>query len=225
MADQTARQPQGISSTGPQEPMSSDHVLTTTRSVRRRLDLRRPVPRKMIEECVGVAVQAPSGGSREDWRFIAVDEPTIRAQLAEVYRDAFVEQYGTEADPSPAALCMNSNVMTSARYLAANLEKVPVLVLPCRDLPAPTRREDQAGFWASIHPAAWSFMLAARSRGLASTYTSRALAREEGVAAILRIPYPYVTIAGIMAVAFPDSSNFRPAKRRPAAEVLSWNVW
>jgi nitroreductase len=201
-----------------------DLVLTTTRSVRKRMDLDRPVDRRIIETCIELALQAPSGADRQDWSFIAIDDPELRHRLAEIYRDGFVAQYGTRTSPSDAGRRLPAGVADSAHFLAENLARVPVLVIPARAAAAPIARAGQASFWASILPAAWSFMLAARSRALVTSYTARGLDREAEIATLLGVDYPGITQAGLIAVAHPDAQDFRPARRRPARDVLRWNL-
>ena len=200
-----------------------DYVLTTTRTVRRRLDLDRRVPRRLIEQCLTLALQAPSGANRQDWRFVVLDEPSARTSVAAIYRRAFLAHYGEAQAPTQAGLDLGAGVAESARFLADNLARVPAIVVPYRLAPAPDQRSAQASFWASILPATWSLMLAARSRGLASAYLARGLDQEHEVASALGIPYPAATLAGLVAVAYPDSQDFRPARRTPLDDVLDWN--
>ena len=200
-----------------------DTVLTTTRSVRRRMDFDRPVERALVEQCLELALQAPSGGNRQDWIYVAVDNPAQRAALAEIYQASFRAHYGERSAPTVAGQQLPGPVRESAHFLADHLSRVPVIVVPARSAVAPTERAGQASFWASILPAAWSFMLAARSRGLVTSYTARGLDREAELAGVLGLPYPEVTQAGLIAVGHPDAQSFSPARRRPLAEVLSWN--
>jgi nitroreductase len=200
-----------------------DTVLTTTRSVRRRMDLDRPVERALVEQCLELALQAPSGANRQDWIYIAVDDAAQRAALAEIYRASFRARYGERSAPTAAGQQLPGPVSESAHFLADHLNRVPVIVVPARSALAPTERAGQASFWGSILPAAWSFMLAARSRGLATSYTARGLDREAELADVLGLPYPGVTQAGLIAVGHPDTQMFSPARRRPLTEVLSWN--
>jgi len=200
-----------------------DTVLTTTRSVRRRMDFDRPVERALVEQCLELALQAPSGGNRQDWIYVAVDNPAQRAALAEIYRASFRARYGERSAPTVAGQQLPGPVSESAHFLADHLSRVPVIVVPARSAVAPTERAGQASFWASILPAAWSFMLAARSRGLVTSYTARGLDRETELADVLGLPYPEVTQAGLIAVGHPDTQSFNPARRRPLAGVLSWN--
>jgi nitroreductase len=201
-----------------------DYVLSTTRTVRRRLDFTCDVDRLLVEECLQLALQAPSGANRQDWRFIAVDDADTKKRIGQIYRDCFLDRYGSADVPSEAGQRLPDNVADSARYLADNLHRVPVLVVPYRLAAAPETRSPQASFWASILPAAWSFMLAARSRGLATAYTARGLDKEQELAEVLGVDYPAATQAGVIAVARPDRPDFRPARRQPLSDVLSWNA-
>jgi nitroreductase len=201
-----------------------DYVLTTTRSVRRRMDFSRTVERELIEACLELALQAPSGANRQDWRFLAIDDPRLKQLIGEIYRAAFVGHYGRRGDPSAAGRGLPEQVADSAYFLAENLHRAPVLLIPMRLSAAPDSRAAQGSFWASILPAAWSFMLAARSRGLVTSYTARGLDREEEIAAAAAIPYPEVSQAGLIAVGYPDTQTFQPARRRPLKEVVQWNV-
>jgi nitroreductase len=200
-----------------------DYVLSTTRTVRRRLDFSRDVDRSLVEECLQLALQAPSGANRQDWRFIAVDDPATKSRMGQIYRKCFDSHYGSSDVPSEAGNRLPGNVADSARYLADNLHRVPMLVVPFRLAAAPETRSPQASFWASILPVAWSFMLAARSRGLATAYTARGLDKEQELAQVLGVDYPAATQAGVIAVAHPDRQDFRPARRQPLSDVLSWN--
>lgn len=194
-------------------------VLTATRAVRRRLDLERPLPRALLEECVDVATQAPAGGNRHRYRFVLVDDTGRRAALGEVYRRAFAAYL---EGPGVA----DGGVLESARHLAENLHRVPALVVPCmagRVESLATARE-QSGYWGSVYPAVWSFMLAARVRGLGTALTTMHLRYEEECAGILGVPYGEVTQVCLLPVAYTLGSDFRSA-RRSGGPFGVWNAW
>jgi nitroreductase len=192
-----------------------DHLLSTTRAVRKRLDLTRPVPRPVIEECLRLAVQAPTGSNRQGWGWLVVTDEAKRAALADMYRRSF-GPYMSRATGE------RGRVAQSAVWLAERLEQVPVHVIPCiRDH---TGGASGSGLWASIYPAVWSFQLALRSRGLGSVLTTLHLAYEEEAAALLGIP-DGVAQAGLLPVAFYTGDDFKPAKRRPVEEVTYWEEW
>ncbi len=209
----------------------ADRLLTTTRSVRRRLDLRRPVPPELIERCIDVALQAPTGSNAQGWHFVVVTDAEKRAGLARLYKRGFDlytsgqlagrPEYPTH-DPRAAQL---PRVLASATYLAEHLHEVPVHVLPCIE-----GRVEQAGplaqasFYGSILPAAWSFMLAARARGLGSAWTTLHIMFEQEAAALLGIP-PSVTQAALLPVAYYTGGDFKPAKRLPSRQQTHWNSW
>ncbi len=208
--------------------MELDQALTTTRTVRKRLDLSRPVERGVVEECLSLALQAPNGSNRQLWRWILIDDPALRTQVAEIYR-AGLDGYaasGVSADKpvvadrsSPEVIRMSASVM----HLRDHLEQVPVLVLPL----LAGRTDDasvfyQASMWGSVIPAVWSFMLALRSRGMGSAWTTIHLHKEAEMAQLLGIP-PSYTQVGLFPVAYTIGTDFGLASRRPLREVASWN--
>lgn len=197
--------------------MLIDEALTTTRAVRRGVDLRRPVTRDVIEQCLRLAVHAPTGGGRQDWRFVGIDDPGLKHAVAEFYRSAS-EAYLKHAPPSTD--------VESARYLAQNLERIPVLLLACiRGRQSPSEHPARtASRYGSLYPAVWSFMLAARARGLATAFTTVHLAYEREVADLLGIPYDQVTQGCLVPVGY-AKRWFGATARRPAAEVTYWNHW
>jgi nitroreductase len=210
-------------------PLTPDELLTTTRTVRRRLDLTRDVPMELIRECLEIALQAPSGSNRQDWQWIVVRDAAQRAALGDVYRRA-VHAYLASAGAAgrlyaddPERAPVQQRVGDSVAYLGEHLGEVPVLVVPClrvRRLGA----GNQAGLWGSILPAAWSFMLAARARGLGTAWTTLHLAHEDEVAAILGLPSDIRT-AVLIPTGYFSGETFRPAARRPLDEVLHVDRW
>ncbi|BCO35781.1 nitroreductase [Mycobacterium heckeshornense] len=202
---------------------SVDELLTTTRAVRQRLDVTRPVRREVILDCVRLAMQAPTASNAQDWRWLVITDADKRAAIAEIYRSVGGEYLAhaaaTEADPQ------TRRVYRSALALTETLAQVPVHVIPCLQ-----RRFDEsdrlvaASAWASIIPAAWSFLLALRSRGLGSVWTTMHLAKEQQVAELLEIPAT-VTQAALFPVAYTIGTDFRPASRPPPQTVTFWNTW
>jgi len=200
-----------------------DHLLSTTRAVRKRLDLDRAVPPEVIDECLRLAVQAPTGSNSQGWRWLVVTDPDRRAALAELYRrswEPYVAMRAAEAadrEPSPTM----TRVASSAGFLADNLERVPVHVIPCI---YEQGRPQEAGLWGSIFPAVWSFQLALRSRGLGSSLTTLHLVYAQEAAELLGIP-DGVRQAALLPVAYFTGDDFRPAPRRPVDEITYWNTW
>ena len=209
----------------------TDHLLTTTRSVRKRLDLERPVDPAVVQECLEIAIQAPSGSNRQGYHFMVVTDAEKRRQVASYYAQSYQVYYQEvqsrrkvwkAGDPRGERA---DQVLDSATYLAGVLHRVPVFIIPCiqgrlQD-PSPAA---QAGFYGSILPAAWSLMLALRSRGLGAAWTTLHLAYEREVAAVLGIP-DSITQAALLPVAYYTGDDFRPAKRIPAAERTYWDEW
>ena len=200
-----------------------DRLLSTTRSVRRRLDLERPVEPAIVLECLRLAVQAPAAGNVELWRWMVVTDEGIRRQLADIYRRAGLDWL--ENALRMAETDQERRVYESAVHLAHVLERVPVHVIPCIigkiDPSQPGTAADVLG---SVIPAAWSFMLALRSRGLGSAWTTIHLANEEETRTLLGIPND-VTQVALLPVAHTIGAHFRPARRRPVEEVTFWNTW
>jgi nitroreductase len=202
---------------------SVDELLTTTRAVRKRLDLSRPVEREVILECLRLAVQAPTASNNQDWRWVVVTDADKRAAIAEIYNSVGAEylaqKANTEKDPQAR------RVYESATALTSTLADVPVYVIPCIE-----KRMDglplvaAASAWASIIPAAWSFLLALRSRGLGSVWTTLHLTKAREVAEILGIP-DGVTQVALFPVAYTIGTDFKPAQRPPVEEITSWNTW
>ena len=210
-------------------PLTPDELLTTTRTVRKRLDLTRDVPLNLVRECLEIALQAPSGSNRQGWDWVVVTDADRRAAIGDVYRRA-VERYLASpgfagrlfADDAERS-AVQRRVGESVRYLGEHMGKVPVLVLPClrvRSLPA----GNQAGLWGSILPAAWSFMLAARARGLGTAWTTLHLGYEAEVARILGMPED-VRQSVLIPTAYYTGGTFRPAHRGALDDVLHLDRW
>lgn len=212
--------------------LTPDEVLATTRAVRRRLDLERPVERGLVEECLALAQQAPNANDEESWRFVVITDAARRAAIAELYRDGwdrYEREEGnahTRVREDPAEIARWERQITSARHLLDHLHEVPVFVIPCvspRTDTAPI--VFQSAVWASIVPAAWSFMLAARVRGLGTCWTSGHLFVEREVAELLGIPFEEVMQAGLIPVAHTKGTDFRPARRAPLDTIVHWDAW
>ena len=213
-------------------PLTIDELLTTTRTVRKRLDLARPVEREVILDCLAIAQQAPTGSNRQHWHFVVVTDPEQRAALAKIYRKGY-EIYLTLPNavtnnvfPNRDHQAAQTRVADSIEYLVDHLHEVPVFVIPCL-VGRPEGRSfvAQSAMWGSIAPAAWSFMLAARSRGLGTAWTSFHLFFEEEAAQILKIPYDEVMQACLIPVAYTKGTDFKPGWRQSLEEIVSWNEW
>ena len=208
-----------------------DKLLTTTRSVRKRLDFTRPVEPEIIEECLEIAIQAPTGGNSQGWHFLVITDPDKKAQVGELYKQSFYiyarakdEQSYRKAE-SNISVEQSMRVAKSALYLANHMHEVPVMVMPCIENRVETLGTmAQAALYGSILPAAWSFMLALRSRGLGTAWTTLHLRYEAEIADILNIP-KNITQAALLPVAYYTGDDFQPAKRIPAKDVTFWNGW
>ena len=208
-----------------------DHLLTTTRSVRKRLDLTRPVEAAVLERCLEIALQAPTGSNAQGWHFLVVTDARKRAGLGELYRRAFDLYLSSQPtahspfsadDPRTTQL---PRVVDSANYLATHLHEVPVHVVACIE-----GRVEQAGplaqasMYGSILPAVWSLMLALRARGIGSAWTTLHLMFEQEAAALLGIP-AQMTQAALLPVAYYTGTDFKPAARLSAPGRTYWNTW
>jgi nitroreductase len=206
----------------------TDRLLSTTRAVRKRLDLEKPVPDAVLRECLELTLQAPTGSNKQGWRWIVVKDAGKRAALADLYR-AGAGNYLKEGEKLAEASgeAQNSRVFSSADYLAERLQDVPVHVIPCirvDHLPADPPRRVWPGLMGSIMPAVWSFQLALRSRGLGSCLTTLHLSKEAEVAELLGIPEGIMQV-GLLPVAYTIGTEFKPANRPPLDDVLHWDGW
>ncbi|MDJ0847481.1 MAG: nitroreductase family protein [Myxococcota bacterium] len=190
-------------------------LLSTTRSVRRRIDFERPVEPEVLEQCIDLATQAPTGAHAENWRFLVLTDPARKQAVADLYRRAL--EFWVSARGAP--------VKPAQQALADRLHEMPALVLVCAEgRPGQGSTALQVAFYGSILPAAWSLMLALRARGLGATWTTLHLVHEEEVAQALGIPED-VTQTVLLPVGYTRGAVLRPAARRPAREVTYWNRW
>jgi len=206
----------------------TDALLSTTRAVRKRLDLKKPVPEQVIRDCLELTLQAPTGSNRQGWRWVVVTDADKRAALADIYRrgaGAYLKESAEQAKAEGRG--QDGRVYDSAQYLADHLHEVPVHVLPCiraGHLPENPPRRVWPGLMGSIMPAVWSFQLALRARGLGSALTTLHLAHEDEAAALLGIPDGIMQV-GLLPVAYTIGTDFKPVKRPPLDTVLHWNQW
>lgn len=211
--------------------LTADEVLTTTRSVRKRLDFDRPVERAIVEECLEIALQAPSGSNSQGWHWVIVEDPAKRKAIADVYAANFAIYANAPArefevgDPRGEQM---GKVRDSAMFLTENFHRAPLLMIPCVEgrldnLPVFAT----ASIWGSLLPAVWSFMLALRERALGSAWTTIHLMGEgeKTVADICGIPFDKVTQGGLFPIAYTIGTDFKPAKRLPLDKVMHWDTW
>jgi len=202
----------------------TDRLLSTTRAVRRRLDLARPVPRELILDCVRLSQQAPTGSNSQGWRWLMVDDPDLRRGLAALYRKA-AEAYLTQARANLGeAELQTRRVYDSAFWLIDHLADVPVHAIPCLVGRAPEGPNIAgASYYGSIFPAVWSFQLALRSRGLGSALTTLHLFHEREAAELLGVDYEQLTQVALLPVAYTRGSDFKPAARPAPESITTWN--
>ena len=211
--------------------MDADHVLRTTRSVRLRLDFERPIDPAVIEECLEVALQAPTASNSQQWQWVVITDPDKISAVADIYRKSFQVLTDRPPEQRPAYGADDSRthqsekVTKSAMYLAAEMHRCPAMLIACingriEQLPATAH----AGVYGSILPGAWSFMLAARERGIGMAWTTIHLRHEADVAELLGIPDD-VTQTVLFPMAYFTGEDFKPAPRVPLSEVVHWNAW
>jgi nitroreductase len=211
-------------------PLTPDQLLTTTRTVRKRLDLSRPVPLALVRECLEMALQAPSGSNQQSWHWMVVTDPGQRAAVGEIYRQQVVRYAdsprfaGRLFADRPERAPVQHRIGESVLWLGEKMRDVPVLVIPCIRTGGPLEAVNQAGLWGSLLPAAWSYCLAARARGLGTAWTSLHLGREAEVAEILGIP-DGVHQGALIPTAYYTGEVFRPAPREPLDTVLHVDRW
>ena len=210
--------------------LGPDELLSTTRAVRKRLDFTRPVPDDLVRECVALALQAPSASNQVAMRFVVVRDRAMVAAIADVYEQCwqiyagspgFAGKIKRDTDELHA---QQQRVASSATYLAEHMAECPVLVLGCTT----TRRLEgvaaaqAASALGNIMPAMWSFMLAARARGLGTAWTTIHLMMEQAVADIVEIPYDTMQQACLTPLAFTKGTDFKPAIRPDPDTVIDW---
>lgn len=213
--------------------LSADEVLTTTRAVRKRMDFARPLALSTIEECLEIALQAPTGSNGQQWEWVVVTDPEKIAAIAALYQQGFAAYLEMEGSvrsiykgDDPGRIAQQERVTTSAQYLADNMHRCPALLIPV----LPMKLDGMPNFvsasvYAGIMPAAWSFCLAARERGIGTSWTSIHLMFEEQVAEILGIPFAESSQIALIAMAYTDGTDFKPATREPLAQSLHVNAW
>ena len=212
--------------------LDPDQLLSTTRAVRKRLDLTRAVDPALVRERIEVAAQGPTASNAQGWHFVVVTDPAKRSALAEFYREGFQLFYGDKdaalagmPQDDPAYLATQSRVVDSATYLAQHMDEVPVLVIPCVE----GRMEEgpvmlQAAIWGSLLPAAWSFCLAARARGLGTCWTTLHLIKEREAAELLGLP-DHIMQGALIPVAHALGTDFKPGPRRDLDRVIHVDGW
>ena len=214
--------------------LSCAELLTTTRSVRKRLDFARPVEREVVEGCLRQAFQAPNGSNQQTWNWVLVDDAATRQQMADIYRGGLADHLATPDRPGArtaapaddAAVAAVGRMSASVMYLIEHMQDVPLLLVPT----TAGRLEGsnvfhQASVWGSILPAVWNFMLSLRLQGIGSAWTTLSLYREREMAELLGIPFETNTQAGLFPIAYTIGTDFRSADRSRSEAAIRWNHW
>lgn len=221
----------------PQLDLSNDDLLATTRAVRKRLDFDRPLPMEVIEECLELAVQAPTGSNAQGWQFVFVTDPAKKVKIGEYYAQAwslyenmpFAIHNLNRGTGDQALEASQERSTSSAEYLAQNMARAPVLMIPCitarTDSAESSGVLSQASTWGSIIPATWNFLLAARARGVAGAWTTLHLMHEEAVAELLGIPFDEFMQVALIPLAYSKGTQFKRAYRPPVDQIMHVNSW
>ncbi len=210
--------------------LTPDEMLATTRAVRRRLDFERPVPRELLLECLELAAQAPTGGNRQGWQFLFITDPARKQVIADYYGQSY-DRYrslpGPLFDPTDIRAQRRERVIQSSDYLRRRMHEVPAMLIPLHEGRLPTEATTQvaAGFYGSILPAVWSFMLAARARGLGTAWTTLHLRYEREVADALGIPFDRYTQVALIPIGYFTGEPLRPAPRIPLETITHFDTW
>jgi nitroreductase len=203
--------------------LTPDELLSTTRAVRKRLDLSRPVEREVLEECFRLAQQAPTASYSQNWHFVVVTDAAKRAALGELWRQVAYPYLQRGGGPREGQMARIGDAVV---HLAEHIHEVPVHVIPCvRGRCEGKANPLVASMFGSIVPAAWTFMLAARSRGLGTVWTTFHLVHEREAAEILGIPYDEMTQVALIPVAYSIGTDFKPGKRKPLDSMIHWDAW
>ncbi|MFT4287994.1 nitroreductase family protein [Nocardioides sp.] len=200
-------------------PLTPDELLTTTRAVRKRLDLDRPVPVEIVLEALEVGLQAPSGSNKQHWHWIVLTDPEVKGKVAEFYRRSHLAYSAQRGEQTGTA----ARVAASSDHLREVLADVPVLVIGALEV-GTLPEGNQAGVWGSLLPAAWNFALALRARGLGTTWTTLHLPYEREVAEVLGIPEG-VRQGVLLPVAYTIGTDFKPGPRADLDRVVHLNGW
>ena len=215
--------------------LTPEELLTTTRAVRKRLDLEKPVEIELVKKCIEIAQQAPTASNRQNWHFLIITDQSMKNSLSDLFRKGWQSYINsptsvatTTSSDDPKKSKTQRKIYESAKYLVDNLRNVPVFVIPCIE-----GRTDgsnvsvvvQSAIWGSIAPAVWNFMLAARLHGLGTTWTSFHLLFEKEAAELLKIPYEKVMQVALLPVAYYKGTSFKPAPRDPIEKIIHINSW
>lgn len=161
-------------------------ALYTTRAMRRVTD--KPIPPEVQARILDAAIRAPSGGNSQNWRFMLVDDPTVMAALAPIYRasmDIVWSQFYKErleaaaATPDDPESQQLMRVKRSADHLTDNFEHYPLMLFAFSQF-------DGSG--GSIFPAVWNAMLAARGEGVGAALTSAMSLNAQDALSVLGVP-------------------------------------
>jgi len=207
--------------------LTADEVLTTTRAVRKRLDFDRPVSRAVIEECLRMAFQAPSGANVQSWSWIFIEDPALKREAAAIYLKAQQTHMRLAAAGELKEIAAPpAKMIEGVVYLANNIHRAPYLLVPTiGQVYGDKTVFQQTARWASVMPAVWNFMLALRSRGLGSCWTNVHLHHEQEMAELLGIPYEENSQVGMFPIAYTLGTDFKLADRSASLARVGWNSW
>ncbi len=200
-------------------------ALRTTGSVRNFTGQR--VPDQLVFDVLNDARFAPSGGNRQAWRVIIVNDPTRREAIGDLYLDAWHDYVGhvlaglipfsplaSQGDRALASSKRDDAIAVSnPNGFPENLAKVPVMLVVCANLESVAATDRDLGRYqltggASIYPFVWSILLSARARGLGGVMTTVATRKEPELRVLLDLPDD-VAVAAVVALGYPEKIHTR----------------
>ena len=181
-----------------------------------------PVPEADLKRLIYAATRASNPSNSQLWSFIVVTDAELKSRLGRAVAAAMAEVTGRLTD-SAATDASLAKMIAGAMYLVENFERIPALIVCCARNAYPPDNPSESMMYAAAYPAAQNLIVAARSMGLGSTFTTFQMLAESEFRAALRIPddvLPCVTIC----VGYPER-KFTKVKRNPVEDVLHWNGW
>ncbi len=210
--------------------MDTEHLLTTTRSARRSLDLNAHVDYAEVRDCPRIGLQAANGSNQQTWRWVVVADAGLRQSIADLHRAAYLSMVGGQMISESLDDDEFGRVMISTEWLVEHLAQVPLHVIPGYEPYLPSFGEGDGSFqratlYGSIYPSVWNFQLALHEKGYGTCVTTMHLLREGDVGSLLGIPETAVQACLLPVARLRRGTRFGPAPRRPVKDVVALDRW